>query len=84
MDKNGTLNFEEFRQLYLHRLLPMIEEYLRQQRENEEANIDMGDSTEMEWQCDVCESTWGTLEEASACEDRCNGQRTSSKAHTRE
>ena len=46
---NGTLDFEEFRQLYLQRLLPMIEEYLRRQTAGAKANDEItGDPTEAE------------------------------------
>lgn len=66
-DHNGTLDFNEFRQLYRQKLLAIIEDYNQQ---GEEAS----EQSEMLWQCDVCETPWDTLEEAEACEARCHGK----------
>ena len=74
-DHNGTLDFTEFRQLYLDKLLPMIEDYNSSQLEPEAEEADEGsEASEMVWQCDVCETPWDTLEEATACEERCNAK----------
>jgi len=68
-DGDGNLDFQEFRQLYRQKLLPIIEAYVLKQAAEEAGEA--SESSEMVWQCDHCETAWDTLEEAGACEERC-------------